>query len=196
MFRERRIDQEPLFRRGGRGHLEAGGLTFHGSPCIYRIPMARYSTRKPETPRHIGRPRADQMIPLDKLIVLREKGLSYVQIGKILGCTAANVKIRLNALGMTLESDVVEKFKEKRADILASHQFQVLENLGPEKLKKAGVRELSVMFGILYDKERLERGQSTANISTYAHILREEGESADKLSAIEAEIASRKALNP
>jgi hypothetical protein len=136
------------------------------------------------------------MIPLDKLIVLREKGLSYVQIGKILGCTAANVKIRLNALGMTLESDVVEKFKEKRADILASHQFQVLENLGPEKLKKAGVRELSVMFGILYDKERLERGQSTANISTYAHILREEGESADKLSAIEAEIASRKALNP
>lgn len=33
-------------------------------------------------------------------------------------------------------------------------------------LKKAGARDLVLMAGILYDKERLERGQTTAIVAT------------------------------
>ena len=48
------------------------------------------------------------------------------------------------------------------------HEYEVL----PEDIKKASPRDKAIIFGTLYDKERLERGQSTVNLaSIYSQAL-------------------------
>jgi hypothetical protein len=47
----------------------------------------------------------------------------------------------------------------------------MLNNVTDAKLKKSSARDLVVSAAILYDKERLERGMSTANLlSVHADI--------------------------
>ena len=60
-----------------------------------------------------------------------------------------------------LEANTLETFKECRADLLALAQSKDLETyltLDPEARKKLIERRGLVDLGILYDKERLERG--------------------------------------
>jgi hypothetical protein len=44
-------------------------------------------------------------------------------------------------------------------------QRRLLNNISQADIKKSGLRDKVVAVGILYDKERLERGQSTENVS-------------------------------
>ena len=60
----------------------------------------------------------------------------------------------------------IEEFKGNRADILAGIQSTVLATLVEDDIKKASIRDRAILFGTLYDKERLERGQSTQNVAT------------------------------
>jgi hypothetical protein len=44
--------------------------------------------------------------------------------------------------------------------------------LSDDDIKKASARDKAIVFGTLYDKERLERGQSTVNLaSIYSQAL-------------------------
>jgi len=56
-------------------------------------------------------------IPLQRLIDLRAKGLSYYDIGKIVGCTKSNVHKRLKPLADEIEN--LPSFKKHRADYFA-----------------------------------------------------------------------------
>lgn len=112
-------------------------------------------------------------LDLERVAELRIKnGLSHREIGKMLGVDSSTVCRALKRLG--LESDDIDHtkcFKTYRADILASRQLQILENLTDEKLAKASARDLAIVFGTLYDKERLERGESTQNTSIFQHVI-------------------------
>jgi hypothetical protein len=61
-----------------------------------------------------------------------------------------------------------EQFKEyqankaKHLDLVGMH---ILSAITEDKLAEAPVNQLGTAYGILYDKARLERGQSTANIA-------------------------------
>jgi hypothetical protein len=81
----------------------------------------------------------------------------------------------------------VEPFKRHRAEILAGKQAEILKSLTNEELKKASVYQRVGMFGILYDKERLERGQSTQNVA-YAEMEREMSEIDREIEVLEAEL--------
>lgn len=59
-----------------------------------------------------------------------------------------------------------ESYKEHRADILAGMQARLLGQIDDERLKKAPAGSLVLAACQLYDKERLERGMSTANLAS------------------------------
>ena len=65
----------------------------------------------------------------------------------------------------------IDMFVENRVDIVRSKQKQILDALTPDKLEKAAARDLMVGYGILLDKDRLESGQSTQNISAWTMIV-------------------------
>lgn len=108
--------------------------------------------------------------------------LTYAQIGKQFGVSKQAIHRLIKPL---LPTEATKTFKEQRADILANLQLNLLSNVDSVRLKKTGVRDLVVSAGILYDKERLERGQSTQNVA-YNVIterlakIKEEQESIDK----------------
>ena len=88
--------------------------------------------------------------------------LSIPQIAKIQGVSKQAVHKRLQAF---LPTETTKLYKDNRADILATAQLKIITQIDQPRLKKAGLRDLAVSAGILYDKERLERGQSTHNVS-------------------------------
>ncbi len=115
-------------------------------------------------------------INLSKAIELRAKGLSYEDIGKHFDCTRQAVQ---DALSRYMPPEVnVRAFVDNRAVILAGKQEMLLNGLTEAEIKKMPPYTRVTCFGILYDKERLERGQSTANIDT--HLLLESMEKMDQ----------------
>jgi hypothetical protein len=113
---------------------------------------------------------APKGIPLAAIIDLIEnKGNSIAATARLLGCNKSNITTRLQQAGLT--PGYLKEYKDNRADIFATYQHMVLNYLTPAKLKSAGVVALNALFGTLYDKERLERGQSTENIA-YLDIVK------------------------
>ena len=94
--------------------------------------------------------------------------LTYEEIGKILGKKKQTIHSQIKHLIPTVQTD---DFKNNRADILAHTQLRLLQNLTPTKLNKASAKDTCVSFGILYDKERLERGQATSITDVRSLIL-------------------------
>jgi len=105
----------------------------------------------------------DKPVPIEKLLKWRKQGLSYDEIGSMIGRSKQTVHQRLQPYKDAIENLPV--FKENRADIFAIHQQRLLNSLSDDDIKKIPPGSRFTGVGILYDKERLERGQSTGNIS-------------------------------
>ncbi len=89
--------------------------------------------------------------------------LSYEQIAVIQGVTKQAIHERIKDLLPIPETKV---YIDHRADILANIQLKLLSNLDESRLAKASAYQLVGAAGLLYDKERLERGMSTANLAS------------------------------
>ena len=97
--------------------------------------------------------------------------LSYAQIGAIQGISKQAVHQRIKDLLPIPETKV---WQDHRADILAHLQLKLLSFIDDEKLKRTPVGSLVLAACQLYDKERLERGQSTANHAISISIAEED----------------------
>jgi predicted DNA-binding protein YlxM (UPF0122 family) len=62
-----------------------------------------------------------------------------------------------------IEPNHAESFKEHRADILAGMQEKILRSIDLDEIKKSPFGTKIMATGILYDKERIERGLSDNN---------------------------------
>jgi hypothetical protein len=72
------------------------------------------------------------------------------------------------------EQQAIENFKKNRANVFANIQRTCTDILLQDdcaKLKTASAAQLAIVSGTFYDKERLETGQSTANVQTLTMIL-------------------------
>lgn len=115
-------------------------------------------------------PSTPKNIPIAAIIDLIEnKGLTTGQAAKLLGCDRSNISQRLKVVGV--QPGYLKKYKDNRADVFAAYQSIILDSITPNDLKKAGLSQKMMGFGVLYDKERLERGQSTENIA-YADVVK------------------------
>jgi hypothetical protein len=105
-------------------------------------------------------------IPLKRLIILSAKGNTDSDIARIVGCAKQTVNERLAP-----HRDEIAAFRTYTED-RSVHQdfaaFQLLNSLSTEELKKATPYQRVGMYALLYDKWRLETGQSTEN---HAHAV-------------------------
>ena len=126
-------------------------------------------------------------IDVDKAIELRLKGLTYQDIANYFGCAKQSVWQRLQPFIPKTEG--LKAFKQHKADLLAAKQAELLFSLTPEAIKDTTPYQRVGMFGILYDKERLERGQAT-EIVEYNEFEEQTQDLASKKRAIEERLAA------
>lgn len=106
---------------------------------------------------------------------LRFQGFSHGDLAKHFGLPKSTLQARLKPF--ECRNINLPEFKTHRADILAAQQARVLMALSDDDIKKASARDKAIVFGTLYDKERLERGQSTVNLaSIYSRALEDRTE--------------------
>ena len=125
--------------------------------------------------------RGPKYIPIESLIQYADKGLSYEQIGKQVGCSSANVSNRFKSFGYTPER--VRAFNQSKTSILSVLQANILNSIDIESIKKAPLQTKVWCYGVLHDKQAdLERKQMAA-------VVDDQG--IDDLSAQLSRIAAR-----
>ena len=91
-----------------------------------------------------------------------QAGLTAADIARIYGCASVSVYQAVRKYGIDITA--LRTFKSKRADTLAHLQMLVTQAM-PGKVEQTSLRDLATTFNILHNAERLEKGQSTANLS-------------------------------
>lgn len=128
-------------------------------------------------------PEANKGIAIADIVHLRNKGLTLKQIGTILDTTKQNIHQRLAVINADI--DTTKNFSSHKADVLAVIQHQLLNALTPDEIKKIPGIQKILGFGILYDKEIIEREKhETGNDISDMHMSLEEIER--KLEALES----------
>ncbi len=97
--------------------------------------------------------------------------LTTEQIGKLAGCGHSNVVQTLKRYG--IEKQATDDYIQNRAQVFAGLQERILNSVTDEDIKKTPAIQKITAASILYDKERLERGQSTDNIGVIGKIIHE-----------------------
>lgn len=101
--------------------------------------------------------RGPKNISLEKMIALRKRGMSTYEIAKLLGCTHSNVVQRL----ANVDLEGLELYREHKDVVLEHKQREMINSLTPDKIKNMQGRDIIVSAGILEDKIRNIRGEST-----------------------------------
>lgn len=102
-------------------------------------------------------------MPVSTLFDLRRQNLTYQAIGDLYGVCKQTVYQRFDEAGLVDRS--YQHFVANRADIFAWLQSRLLFSLSDDDIKKMTPDRRVWCMGVLYDKERLERGMSTENLS-------------------------------
>jgi len=102
-----------------------------------------------------------------------KKGLSYNEIGRRMGVSGESVRTKLIRFEKLMSNgeDIVA-FRALKSDILDGVELSLLNDLmDEEKRKGASLNNIAYAVKNVYDMNRLEKGQSTANIS-YADLTK------------------------
>mgnify|MGYP001565151747 FL=1 len=127
-------------------------------------PQARQDTQIPApSPTAKFRPKNT---PYELIYDYRKRGLTMPQIAQLCHVHESAIYRMIERHG---DVEDVERWKTHRADIMSAKQRELLSHITPDRIKKMNPRDMVVSFGILYDKERLERGLSTDNVDV--HVL-------------------------
>jgi hypothetical protein len=97
-----------------------------------------------------------------KILKIKEQhpDLSTHKIAGLVPCHHTSVIKCLTKYG--IDSVGLESYKQHRGDILAGVGERIIKSVTDEDIKKMPVGQRFMSYGILYDKERLERGQATS----------------------------------
>ena len=129
--------------------LDPATLLDEDLAVLLRTALAKTSTK---------RSNEHKEIPLELLIVLRKKRIPIKAIARICKCSPSNVRKRL--AGKLQDIQMIDEYKNNRADILAYQQRRILTNITDSNIAEADLKDKSISYGILYDKERIEMGKS------------------------------------
>lgn len=102
-------------------------------------------------------------IDLEKALDLRIKGVPVSDIAKLFKVTETQVYRRLKRY-KTDPANVVD-FRKSKAKKMEFIQAEILASITPEDIKKTPFIQRVTSFGILEDKIRLIRGESTSNVN-------------------------------
>lgn len=105
-------------------------------------------------------------------------GWTYEQISRALNVTSDTLHRWLEPFKVIMENpDQVREFKRYEANILDGLRFMLVrgmtEQLSDDKRRKSmDFSRLSWGYATLYDKARLERGESTSNVMSLSDLVR------------------------
>lgn len=119
-------------------------------------------------------------LDVGKALKLRMTGLTYEEIGERLGgFDKSSVCRALHQFTALLEHpESVKTYRENEADLLDAVRMKLITSLPNDLAVQKGKGKLSGyqkvgMYGILFDKTRLLRDQSTENVSNLTRIIQE-----------------------
>lgn len=122
-------------------------------------------------PKRRGRPKGSEVPALHQSIVEAHQsvaGISNREVARNLGVnqhTVAEVLAKYR-----IKKKDLDVFKENRADVYAGTIQRIVASIDASCIENASLRDRATAAGILQDKERLERGQSTANVANLHSI--------------------------
>jgi len=119
------------------------------------IKTPRKPTRKPPVKRKLK-------VNIENALILKQAGQSYKEIAAEMNTCPSNVHKQLQHL---LPTELTDTYKKQRADIFANLQLEMVQSVDSDAIKAASLLQRITAVGILYDKERLERNLSTANVA-------------------------------
>jgi predicted transcriptional regulator len=109
---------------------------------------------------------------IEKILKYNAGGISSPDIAKMLSVSPSAVqKVIQRYLPTKADRKALEIFKTNKADILSIFQRKMLYSITDEQIDAMSVSQKMMAFGILFDKERLLRGQPTS-ISAIASVIR------------------------
>ena len=94
---------------------------------------------------------------------LADSGMPYRKIQEIIPVSLGQISNIIKEFESNRK--LVEYYKKNRADLLTFDQMVYRSHITEEKLEKASARDLELMRAVAFDKERLQRGESTDNVS-------------------------------
>jgi hypothetical protein len=124
-------------------------------------------------------PKSDQSI-INKIIYRKKnKSLSQIQSIEQLEVILGTTQLKDTPDCLRSESALqkhdnrtrVDNYLRSKADILASKQLMVLDAITPDAVDRAKLGDVAMLFDKLNMHERLQRGESTSNISMIASLV-------------------------
>lgn len=109
-------------------------------------------------------------IDLSKALKLYLSGVSQADIAKLFGVSRQAISQALKPFKVR-HPEVAQAYKENKSNLINEKEMTALQAIDEDKLKKASGRDLAIIFGTLYDKNRLEQGKSTDNVMIFSRIV-------------------------
>lgn len=103
--------------------------------------------------------RQPKNIPIQEILDLRKRKppLSLSQIGKILGCSRQNIHDRLR----DFDEDGYERFRKSPDSVYEVLQHKIISKIDDHKIAKSNLQQSVWSLGVLEDKKRLIRNETT-----------------------------------
>ena len=111
----------------------------------------------------------DDIIPLEKLVRLRQKGNTLRDIGKIENCSHVNVHKRLH--NEDFDYDEFIGFKEDKTLSLELKQYLVSKQLTVERIQKLSPYQMFLVMAIIQTKLNEMSAGSTAQVNILNQIV-------------------------
>jgi hypothetical protein len=131
-------------------------------------------------------PTAPKGISTQEVVELSSKGLSDRQIATLLNCSKTTVNHHLRNHRTDIKG--LKYFKQNKADILALYQKKLLYSITTDDIKKMPAGTKITGAAILFDKERLLRGESTENIAVRSELEDKSAECKQSISDLLAKL--------
>ena len=105
-------------------------------------------------------------------LTLRQKGLSIREISAQIGIPPSTLQGHFKRLAGLLDTPYkLQAYESGRANLLSAAEAVYLDAVVQADLSRASAKDKAIVYGILYDKGRLERGKATAHIAVLAGLV-------------------------
>lgn len=152
--------------------------------------MSNPDTQLTRAQSHRGR------LDVGKALKLYLGGTKEVDIARLHGVTKQSVNQALKPFKEIIKDPAqINAFEASRDAMLSGGMMRLLTSaLDPRTIKKSSTLQLASAYGILFDKQRLVRGESTENVSIKSITMHLKGE-LDRLRDQEQALASVNDIN-
>ena len=115
-------------------------------------------------PEHLIKP--GKINDKDRFKRLFAAGLTHEEIADFFGVSRVAVTYMVKRLKLENPKYTPEEFKARMEHEMLERMQKVLGSMSHDKIERASLSQLIMTFGILFDKVRLNRGESTQNVAS------------------------------